>query len=591
MFNCCSHGTLLHFGLQSSRLNICYYHQDLHPRRLHPGPRPRLPCSPRRPSYSSRLSPRGSRGRRRPGMGPTLQRHPFSGLVDSAGIVHHLSGPIARAHAPPPRRCGRDGPVVRPAPRPPSQAGGRGSHLGRRAPALTFIAPRGFDTSPLTRARVRLLGPCFKTGRVGCRHRRRPLAPFSRGPIPARRRDAVGCALRTVRPGRQSRRGGGPAPGGDRRHGPRPPAKGSEAGDGRPGRRGSGHLPRPAGSGEVVAGGAVTLDAEATSHLPLEPFQADPGAGRGAPPRRKCARRGPGPAGGRSREGIRRPAARPAWTAELNPPGGLRGPHPFTSQRFHALLNSLFKVLFNFPLRYLSTIGLVPVFSLRWSLPPALGCIPKQPDSEKTAPRRDGGRYRPHTIHGLSLDQKDSGPDRRRERAVFRTPHFPRPPDGRGFGAGLFPLHSPLLRESCRARFERDGPLPHRGGGVGLDGEGEPSFPTLRLAEREGLNLGGRRAEKRSGTGPEPRPNRKTPLRLPQPREATPPGRGATRSIVKRPSDRRSPGKNPGPQASQLLSTTEVLKKPWLFGGFTARARQALRALVSPTEKEGPTSL
>ena len=24
MFNCCSHGTLLHFGLQSSRLNICY---------------------------------------------------------------------------------------------------------------------------------------------------------------------------------------------------------------------------------------------------------------------------------------------------------------------------------------------------------------------------------------------------------------------------------------------------------------------------------------------------------------------------------------------------------------------------------------
>ncbi|KAK9517433.1 hypothetical protein VZT92_023985 [Zoarces viviparus] len=37
MFNCCSHGTLLHFGLQSSRLNICYYHQDLHPRRLHPG--------------------------------------------------------------------------------------------------------------------------------------------------------------------------------------------------------------------------------------------------------------------------------------------------------------------------------------------------------------------------------------------------------------------------------------------------------------------------------------------------------------------------------------------------------------------------
>lgn len=28
--NCCSHGTLLHFSLQSSHLNTCYYHQDLH---------------------------------------------------------------------------------------------------------------------------------------------------------------------------------------------------------------------------------------------------------------------------------------------------------------------------------------------------------------------------------------------------------------------------------------------------------------------------------------------------------------------------------------------------------------------------------
>jgi len=47
-----SHGTLLHFSLQSSRLNICYYHQDLHLRRLHPGSPPRLPCSPQWPSYS-----------------------------------------------------------------------------------------------------------------------------------------------------------------------------------------------------------------------------------------------------------------------------------------------------------------------------------------------------------------------------------------------------------------------------------------------------------------------------------------------------------------------------------------------------------
>ncbi len=65
--------------------------------------------------------------------------------------------------------------------------------------------------------------------------------------------------------------------------------------------------------------------------------------------------------------------------------------YPFASKRFHVLLNSLFKVLFNFPSRYLSTIGLVSVFSLRWSLPPALGCIPKQPDS-KDAQRGDDSR-------------------------------------------------------------------------------------------------------------------------------------------------------------------------------------------------------
>lgn len=138
---------------------------------------------------------------------------------------------------------------------------------------------------------------------------------------------------------------------------------------------------------------------------------------------------------------------------ELNPPRRLRGPHRFTSQRFHALLNSLFKVLFNFPLRYLSAIGLAPVFSLRWSLPPALGCIHKQPDSEKTGPRRDGSLYRPHTVYGQSLYQKDSGPPAAAGQADFRTPHFPRPTAGRGFGAGLFPLRSPLLRESLLVSF------------------------------------------------------------------------------------------------------------------------------------------
>ena len=55
-------------------------------------------------------------------------------------------------------------------------------------------------------------------------------------------------------------------------------------------------------------------------------------------------------------------------------------------QQFQVLFNSLFKVLFIFPSQYLFAIGLSPIFSLRWNLPPTLGCIPKQPDS-LTAPR------------------------------------------------------------------------------------------------------------------------------------------------------------------------------------------------------------
>ena len=51
----------------------------------------------------------------------------------------------------------------------------------------------------------------------------------------------------------------------------------------------------------------------------------------------------------------------------------------------------------------------------------------------------------------------------------------------------------------------------------------------------------------------------KTPenaLRQPQPRVRT--GGGPTRSIVKRPSDRRSPGKNPGPQGAFEVSMINV---------------------------------
>ncbi|PHT26868.1 hypothetical protein CQW23_33520 [Capsicum baccatum] len=61
--------------------------------------------------------------------------------------------------------------------------------------------------------------------------------------------------------------------------------------------------------------------------------------------------------------------------------GRIAGPHPLPSRQFQALFDSLFKVLFIFPSRYLFAIGLSPVFSLGRNSPPDLGYIPKQPDS------------------------------------------------------------------------------------------------------------------------------------------------------------------------------------------------------------------
>ena len=76
-------------------------------------------------------------------------------------------------------------------------------------------------------------------------------------------------------------------------------------------------------------------------------------------------------------------------------------PHLLASERFHALFRSLFKVLFNFPSRYLFAIGLVVIFSLRWSLPPTSPCTRKQGDS-LIADIGDGcSRHGPCTLHGM----------------------------------------------------------------------------------------------------------------------------------------------------------------------------------------------
>ena len=74
------------------------------------------------------------------------------------------------------------------------------------------------------------------------------------------------------------------------------------------------------------------------------------------------------------------------------------GPIRVSSYQFQALFDSLFKVLCIFPSRYLFAIGLSPVFSFRWNLPPNSSCNPKQPDSTRThrkAATRHGTGFSP----------------------------------------------------------------------------------------------------------------------------------------------------------------------------------------------------
>ena len=170
-------------------------------------------------------------------------------------------------------------------------------------------------------------------------------------------------------------------------------------------------------------------------------------AGRGALPAESAPANDSQPEGRSER--IRRPELPTNGKVEFR--GSTLRSHPFTSKRFHVLLNSLFKVLFNFPSRYLSAIGLVSVFSLRWSLPPTLGCILKQPDS-KEAPSKDQGRRRGLTPALGKAPIRGTRTTEVLARLLLNTT-VPVTRLGGGFGAGLFPLHSPLLRESSLVSF------------------------------------------------------------------------------------------------------------------------------------------
>ena len=109
------------------------------------------------------------------------------------------------------------------------------------------------------------------------------------------------------------------------------------------------------------------------------------------------------------------------------PPAPTSRTPPFTTTQFHVLLNSLFKVLFNFPSRYLFAIGLGVIFSLTWSLPRTLSCTPKQLDSGEKVSAAKQSPYGPITLYGPWPLSRWTWADRKATRRLSLTPHATRP--------------------------------------------------------------------------------------------------------------------------------------------------------------------
>ena len=198
---------------------------------------------------------------------------------------------------------------------------GAGIPPGPASAGLHLHCAVGARGHPLTRARVRLLGPCFKTGRVGGRPHRGPRPPAVRGPVPARaarrgrRRTEDSPPRSTHAPG-----AGGPvplAPGGARRKARRTlPAAPGVIGEVGAGERckalgaGAPEPPSPPGPSRPNRSRSRSTAAEE-----VRPTEAERRPGRGPPPI----------GGGSASTGRADPPA------GLNPPGGPCGPHPFTS--------------------------------------------------------------------------------------------------------------------------------------------------------------------------------------------------------------------------------------------------------------------
>jgi hypothetical protein len=123
----------------------------------------------------------------------------------------------------------------------------------------------------------------------------------------------------------------------------------------------------------------------------------------------------------------------------------------FPFQQFHVLFNSLSKVLFIFPSRYLFAIGLSPIFSFRWHLPPILSCIPKQLDSSRAHHNVQAVRVKDGILTLCDAPfQETCTRSSTGNTSLDYNSDGQRPSD---FKFELFPLHSQLLGESLLVSF------------------------------------------------------------------------------------------------------------------------------------------
>ena len=75
--------------------------------------------------------------------------------------------------------------------------------------------------------------------------------------------------------------------------------------------------------------------------------------------------------------------------------------HTLSFQQFQVLFNSLFKVLFIFPSQYLFAIGLSPLFSFGWNLPPIRTAVSSNPTRwMRTVCKNTKPQYGTITLHG-----------------------------------------------------------------------------------------------------------------------------------------------------------------------------------------------